>query len=65
MKIDRGALVGPVRGIDYPGDVVANVVTLAVTTPGTAFTLQLTERASVRWNWICNYTAPSQSCVQP
>lgn len=65
VAIDRGAIVQPTRGIDYPGDISGNVVTLAVTTPGTSFSVQLKETAKVRWTWICNYTSPSQTCVQP
>jgi hypothetical protein len=65
-KIDRGAVVDNVVGNDFPGaDITGNVITLAVTTPGTSFSVQLQQTSDIRWNWVCNIAQPQAVCEQP
>ncbi|WP_269632022.1 hypothetical protein [Pelomonas sp. BJYL3] len=67
VQLGKGAVVQGVYGTGEPtSDIISgNVITLNLSAPGMNFTVNLTERLNVMWQWKCSLRDPTKSCPIP
>lgn len=67
LQLGKGAVVKGVYGTNEPtyDTISGSVLTLQLTVPGVSFTVNLTEKVNVEWQWKCSLRDPSKVCQIP
>lgn len=67
LQLGKGAVVSGVYGMNEPmnNEINGTYATLQLTVPGVSFSVSLTEKVNVRWQWQCSLRDPSKRCDIP